>query len=184
MTNGKMPDRGLLVDSIAGGTITVPGGYGELQRDDAESIVDALLPALTAAGVAPQESSEPKQCGPCRRGQHGCCDGNEYVRCDDVHAAPSPDREKLVEKARKLGQRGWYPLAQRDVQELLTACAAALAAPVAVDREKLAEAVMSGISDWSKAHSEWNCGESESYPGDMPSFIASRVVALLGGGER
>lgn len=23
-----------------------------------------------------------QQCGPCRRGQHGCCDGNRYVPCE------------------------------------------------------------------------------------------------------
>ncbi len=41
-------NREEMIAAIAGGTITVPGGYGELQVDDAENIVDALLPALTA----------------------------------------------------------------------------------------------------------------------------------------
>lgn len=35
-----------MITAIAGGTITVPGGYGELQRDDAENIIDALMPTL------------------------------------------------------------------------------------------------------------------------------------------
>ena len=37
-----------MIAAIAGGTITVPGGYGELQRDDAENIIDALMPTLAA----------------------------------------------------------------------------------------------------------------------------------------
>lgn len=39
-------DRESLVESIAGGTISIPGGFGELSRDDAESIIDAILPAI------------------------------------------------------------------------------------------------------------------------------------------
>lgn len=35
--------RAEMIDSIAGGTISVPGGYASLERDDAENIVDAIL---------------------------------------------------------------------------------------------------------------------------------------------
>lgn len=52
------PDREKLVESIAGGTISVPGGYGEFARDDAENIVDALLPALVAAVLDPFKGAE------------------------------------------------------------------------------------------------------------------------------
>lgn len=53
-----------------------------------------------ARAVVPQ--AETPQCGPCRRGQHGCCDGNEYLRCECSHgAAPVPssgvDEDKLAE---------------------------------------------------------------------------------------
>jgi len=40
--------RARMVESIAGGTISVPGGYGDLARDDAEHIVDAILDELAA----------------------------------------------------------------------------------------------------------------------------------------
>lgn len=41
-----------LADHIAGGTISGPDGtYWNLQRDDAENIIDALLPHLTAQDV-------------------------------------------------------------------------------------------------------------------------------------
>ena len=41
-----------LADHIAGGTISGPNGtYWNLQRDDAENIIDALLPYLTAEDV-------------------------------------------------------------------------------------------------------------------------------------
>ena len=41
-----------LADHIAGGTISGPDGtYWNLQRDDAENIIDALLPYLTAEDV-------------------------------------------------------------------------------------------------------------------------------------
>ena len=41
-----------LADHIAGGTISGPNGtYWNLQRDDAENIIDALLPYLTAQDV-------------------------------------------------------------------------------------------------------------------------------------
>ena len=41
-----------LADHIAGGTISGPDGtYWNLQRDDAENIIDALLPYLTAQDV-------------------------------------------------------------------------------------------------------------------------------------
>lgn len=43
---------GRLADHIAGGTISGPDGtYWNLQRDDAENIIDALLPHLTAEDV-------------------------------------------------------------------------------------------------------------------------------------
>ena len=46
-----------------------------------------------ARAVVPQ--AETSQCGPCRRGQHGCCDGNGYLRCECSHGAapvlPSSD---------------------------------------------------------------------------------------------
>lgn len=38
--------RNRMVESIAGGTISVPGGYGELARDDAANIIHAILPDL------------------------------------------------------------------------------------------------------------------------------------------
>lgn len=49
--DGDVRER--LVESIAGGTISIPGGYGELARDDAESIVDTILgdTALSRAAV-------------------------------------------------------------------------------------------------------------------------------------
>ena len=41
-----------LADHIAGGTISGPDGtYWNLQRDDAENIIDALLPYLTTKDV-------------------------------------------------------------------------------------------------------------------------------------
>lgn len=45
--------RERLVESIAGGTISIPGGYGELARDDAENIVDTVVcdPALSRAAA-------------------------------------------------------------------------------------------------------------------------------------
>ena len=35
--------RAAMVESIAGGTIGVPGGYASLERDDAVNIVDGIL---------------------------------------------------------------------------------------------------------------------------------------------
>ena len=36
-------DRDVAIDAIAGGTISVPGGYGVLHGDDAANIVDAII---------------------------------------------------------------------------------------------------------------------------------------------
>lgn len=36
-------DRDTAIDAIAGGTISVPGGYGVLHGDDAANIVDAII---------------------------------------------------------------------------------------------------------------------------------------------
>lgn len=72
-----------------------PEPYKEMIRED-------MRAALVAAqGAAPQASK--KSCGPCRRGQHGCCDGNEYLRCECSQGAaqvlPSSgvDEDKLAE---------------------------------------------------------------------------------------
>ena len=63
---------------LAGAQASVTDAVREL------SLTSAAL--VAAAGAAPQ--AETPQCGPCRRGQHGCCDGNEYLRCDCGHVAP------------------------------------------------------------------------------------------------
>lgn len=63
--------------------------------------VEARAALKAAQGAAPQASK--KSCGPCRRGQHGCCDGNEYLRCECSHGAtpvlPSSgvEEDKLAE---------------------------------------------------------------------------------------
>ncbi len=41
--------RERIIEAIAGGTITVPGGYGNLERDDAENIADAAIDAIGLA---------------------------------------------------------------------------------------------------------------------------------------
>ncbi|WP_336653060.1 MULTISPECIES: hypothetical protein [unclassified Leucobacter] len=51
LPDGDVRER--LAESIAGGTISIPGGYAELARDDAESIVDTILgnPVLSRAAA-------------------------------------------------------------------------------------------------------------------------------------
>lgn len=41
--------RERIIEAIAGGTITVQGGYGNLERDDAENIADAAIDAIGLA---------------------------------------------------------------------------------------------------------------------------------------
>jgi hypothetical protein len=66
--------------------------------------VEARAALVAAQGAAPQSSK--KSCGQCRRGQHGCCDGNEYLRCECSHgAAPQAESEyEHLLKARALHQ--------------------------------------------------------------------------------
>ena len=58
---------------------------------------------------------------------------------------PNPTAAAVIAEARKLGQRGWYPLAQRNVQRLLIECTAALAAQPVLDPEKVAKVVCDAI---------------------------------------
>ena len=45
-------DRDVAIDAIAGGTISVPGGYGVLHGDDAANIVDAIIGHATVPDAA------------------------------------------------------------------------------------------------------------------------------------
>ena len=48
-------DRDVAIDAIAGGTISVPGGYGVLHGDDAANIVDAIIGHATVPDAATEE---------------------------------------------------------------------------------------------------------------------------------
>ena len=131
--------------------------------------------ALTAAGVAPQEPSKPKQVHEPDEHRVYC------VRCGGgwpCQPTPSPDREKLIAEA--------FPFDGSDpstVIECRKRVRNLLAAPVAVDEAKLAEVAarvydegaMDAPVDYPLQHEE-----AIQYGRD----VASAVVKLLGGGER
>lgn len=48
-------DRDVAIDAIAGGTISVPGGYGVLHGDDAANIVDAIIQHAAVPDAATDE---------------------------------------------------------------------------------------------------------------------------------
>ena len=51
-------DRDVAIDAIAGGTISIPGGYGVLHGDDAANIVDAIIEHATEPDAAAERVAE------------------------------------------------------------------------------------------------------------------------------
>lgn len=79
-------DNRTSVQIVADALRSMPEAERDDDRDPAVVVAEYAVAALVAAQcIAPQASK--KSCGPCRRGQHGCCDGNEYLRCECSHGA-------------------------------------------------------------------------------------------------
>jgi hypothetical protein len=65
-----------------------------------------------------------EQCGPCRRGQHGCCDENHYLRCDCRHDGRAMSGDVT---GHRLGARVVHEKAGKDsAGRILTICGRAI----------------------------------------------------------